>query len=253
MATYNKRGYKPPKPKAEEEEFEVVTGSETAEVFKSLDSSANKIGTWFTLNQTKIFYGIGALAIAVVGYLAYQNFIVEPKENEAANEMFQAQLYYEEAVNGTATDSLYRLALNGGEGKMGFLSIIERYSGTQAANNAHYYAGTAYLNLGQYKEAIQHLEQFDSKDMFLKSMSLGAIGDAFVELNQYEDALEYYKRAANHNINDFTTPRYGYKAGLIALELGKKNEALKYFTDIKENYKDAVEAANIDVYLGMAQ
>ncbi len=253
MATYNKRGYKPPKPTAEEEEFEVVTGSETAEVFNSLDSSANKIGTWFTLNQTKIFYGIGALAVAVVGYLAYQNFVVEPKENEAANEMFQVQQYYEQAVNGTASDSLYRLALNGGEGKLGFLGIAEQYSGTQAAKNAHYYAGTAYLNLGQYKEAIDHLAQFDSDDMFLKSMSLGAIGDAFVELNQYEDAFEYYKRAANHTINDFTTPRYAYKAGLIALELGKKNEALKFFTDIKENYKDAVEAANIDVYLGMAQ
>jgi len=39
----------------------------------------------------------------------------------------------------------------------------------------------------------------------------------------------------------------------MALELGKKNEALKFFTDIKENYKTSVEAANIDVYLGMAQ
>src|SRR5690554_5715837 len=162
--------------------------------------------------------------------------------------MFQAQLYYEVAVNGTATDSLYRLALNGGEGKMGFLSIAEQYSGTQAAKNAHYYAGTAYLNLGQYKEAIQHLEQFDSKDIFLKSMSLGAIGDAFVELNQYEDAFEYYKRAANHNINDFTTPRYGYKAGLIALELGKKKKELKNLKEIKENNKNELKAANKDVY-----
>src|SRR5690554_1004762 len=90
MATYNKRGYKPPKPEVEKEENEALNGtSETAEVFNSLDSSANKIGAWFTLNQTKVFYGIGVLALAVVGYLGYQNFIMEPKEDEAANEMFQ--------------------------------------------------------------------------------------------------------------------------------------------------------------------
>ncbi|HUH25133.1 MAG TPA: tetratricopeptide repeat protein [Flavobacterium sp.] len=257
MATYNKRGYKAPKPEVEEEnaahQAVLNDSSETAEVFNTLDSSANKIGTWFTLNQNKIFYGIGALAVAVVGYLGYQNFIMEPKEDEAANEMFQAQQYYEQAINGTSTDSLFNLALNGGEGKLGFLGITDTYSGTQAAKLAHYYAGTTYLNLGKYKEAIEHLEQFDSKDMFLKAMSLGAIGDAFTELNQYEDAFEFYKKAAEHTPNDFTTPRYAYKAGLMALELGKKDQALKFFTNIKENYKASVEAANIDVYLGMAQ
>ncbi|UUV21466.1 tetratricopeptide repeat protein [Paenimyroides aestuarii] len=257
MATYNKRGYKPEKPKAEKEEnvHEAVLNdtSDTAEVFNSLDSTANKVGSWFTLNQSKIFYAIGGLALLAVGYLGYQNFIMEPNEEEAANEMFQAQQFYEQALNGQSADSLFNLALNGGEGKMGFLNIAETYSGTNAANLAHYYAGTAYLNMGKNKEAIAHLEQFNSKDMFLKAMSLGAIGDAFADLNQPQDAFDFYKKASEHTTNDFTTPRYAYKAGLMALELGKKDEALKLFTNIKDNYKSSVEAANIDVYLGMAQ
>lgn len=256
MATYNKRGYKPEKPEVEKEEKiheAVLTDtSDTAEVFNSLDTSANKIGSWFTLNQSKIFMVIGAAAVAAIGYLGYQNFIMEPKEDEAANEMFQAQQFYDQAVNGGA-DSLFSLALNGGEGKLGFLGIADTYSGTQAAKLAHYYAGTTYLNLGKFKEAIQHLEQFDSKDLFLKAMSLGAIGDAFAELKQNNEAFEYYKKASEHTPNDFTTPRYSYKAGLMALELGKKEEALKLFTNIKDNYKASIEAANIDVYLGMAQ
>lgn len=257
MATYNKRGYKPEKPKVEKEEnaHQAVLNdkSDTAEVFNSLDSTANKIGTWFTLNQSKVFYAIGALAIATVGYFVYDNFIMEPKQDEAANDMFQAQQYYEQVVNGQATDSLYNLALNGGEGKMGFLGIINEYSGTDAANLAHYYAGTSYLNMGKFKEAIEHLEQFNSKDLFLKAMSLGAIGDAFAELNQPQEAFEFYKKASEHTPNDFSTPRYAYKAGLMAIELGKKEEALKLFTNVKDNYKGSVEAANIDVYLGMAQ
>jgi tetratricopeptide (TPR) repeat protein len=258
MATYNKRGYKQPKP--EEDKTELVENiniseqeSETAEVFNTLDEKASKIGGWFSKNSKAILYGIGGLAVLAAGYAAYSSFVAEPKEDEAANDMFQAQQYYDQAVNGVGTDSLYNLALKGGEGKLGFLGIIEEYKGTDAENLAHYYAGTSYLNLGKYKEAIDHLAKFNSDDLMMKAMSLGAIGDAFVELNQMNDAYDYYKKAAETNKNDFTTPRYSFKAGVIALELGKKEEALKFFTDIEENYKGSVEAGNIDTYLGMAQ
>ncbi len=257
MATYNKRGYKAPKP--EEEADETVTAqyindkdSETAEVFDTLDTTASKMGTWFTRNQKFIFGGIFVLAVATVGYLGYNHFIMEPNEEEAANEMFQAQQYFDQAVNGQDTDSLYNLALNGAEGKMGFLKIAENYSGTKAASISSYYAGMAYLNTGKFKEAIGQLEKFQSEDLMLKATSLGAIGDAFSELNQPNEALEYYLKAANHNKNDFTTPRFSYKAGLVALQLGKKEEAFKLFTLVKEEYKSSPEAANVDYYLGMS-
>nr|WP_297308917.1 tetratricopeptide repeat protein [uncultured Flavobacterium sp.] len=257
MATYNKRGYKAPKPEVENDETTTAQyindqESETAEVFDTLDSTASKMGSWFTVNQKYIFGGIAALAIVTVGYLSYNHFIMEPKEEEAANEMFQAQQYFEQAVNGQNADSLYNLALNGAEGKMGFLKIAEDYSGTQAAALANYSAGMAYLNLGKYKEAIQHLEKFNSDDAILKATSLGAIGDAFSELNQPNEAFEYYVKAANHDKNEFTTPRYSYKGGLMALELGKKEEALKLLTLVKEEYRTTAEAMNVDFYIGMA-
>lgn len=258
MATYNKRGYKAPKPEAEideaaEKQYIYDKESETAEVFDTLDSTASKMGNWFTRNQKYIFGGILVLGVATVAYLGYNHFILEPKEEEAAGEMFQAQQYFEQAVNGQNSDSLYNLALNGGEGKMGFLKIAEDYAGTGAASIANYSAGMAYLNLGKFKEAIQHLEKFQSEDLILKATSLGAIGDAFSELNQPEQALEYYVKAANHNQNDFTTPRFSYKAGLTALQLGKKEEALKLFTLVKEQYSSSAEAMNVDYYIGMAQ
>lgn len=258
MATYNKRGYKAPKPEVEDEETTAVeyikdNESETAELFNNLDSTAAKMGTWFSRNQKYIFGGVIVLALATVGYLGYQNFILEPKEEEAANDMFQSQQYFEQAVNGENSDSLYNLALNGGEGKLGFLKIAEDYSGTKTAALANYSAGMAYLNLGKFKEAIKHLEKFDSEDLILKATSLGAIGDAFSELKQPNEAFEYYQKAANHQKNDFTTPRFSYKAGLMALELGKKEEALKLFTDIKDNYKSSPEGMDVDFYIGMAQ
>jgi hypothetical protein len=48
--------------------------------------------------------------------------------------------------------------------------------------------------------------------------------------------LKNYVKAAETNKNDFTTPRFA-KSWKTALALGKKEDALKYFTDIKDNYE----------------
>ncbi len=258
MATYNKRGYKAPKP-AEINEVEPVEEtfdgkSTTAEVFNTLDAGASRTEEWVARNQKGIFLVVGVIAVALIGYLAYDKVIAGPKEDEAASDMFQAQQYFEQAVNTpTASDSLFKLSLNGGEGKLGFLGIIENHSGTDAANLAEYYAGTALLNTGKYKEAVEHLENFKTKDEVLDAMAKGATGDAFAQLKKNEDALEFYDKAAKTAVNDLTTPRFLFKAGQIALALNKKAEALKYFKEIQDKYSTSAEGAAIDAYVAMAE
>jgi len=160
MATYNKRGYKAPKPK-EENEFEPdpldaisEKDSTTAGVFNSLDEGASRTEEWVAKNQKGIFIVIGAVAVLAAGYLLYKKFVAEPKEEEAANEMFQAQKYFQQATDGMASDSLYNLSLKGGEGKLGFTGIIENYSGTNAANLANYYAGIRHLKMHAAKTKV---------------------------------------------------------------------------------------------------
>ncbi|MFG6686440.1 tol-pal system YbgF family protein [Mariniflexile sp. HNIBRBA6329] len=251
MATYNKRGYKP---KTKEEKVEEVEQhSATAEVFNTLDETASKTEDFVAKNQKYIFIIIGVVAVVVLGFLGYKEFIAKPKQVTAINDMFQAQKYFNDAVNGTAKDSLYTLALKGGEGKFGMLDIIKEHSGTPAANLANYYAGTAYLNLKDYKKAIEHLSDFESDDEILAPLAKGNIGDAFAQLNQSEDALDYYEQAAELRNNEYTTPMYLYKAGAIALDLGKADKALTYFNRIKEEYPNSSEATTIDVFIGKAQ
>ena len=99
--------------------------------------------------------------------------------------MFQAQTYFQQAVDATEKqDSLFKLALKGGEGKLGFEGIINEYSGTKAANLAEYYAGISFLNLKDFNNAITHLDQFTSSDKVLTALALGAKGDANAELNK---------------------------------------------------------------------
>ena len=252
MATYKKRGYKP-KTKAEKEE-RIEEGSTTAGVFNTLDESASKTEAWVEKNQKIIFGVVGAVAIGVLGYILYQKFIQEPNQLEAINEVYQANSYYEQAVNATsAKDSLYNLALNGNAGKYGLLDIADKYSGTPTGNIANYQAGMAYLNTYKYQEAINYLDKFSTDDPLLGPLAKGGIGDAFVQLNQPEEAYKYYKQAVSLSDNDTTTPRFLLKAGITALNLGKADEAYDFFNRITEEFKDATEAAKAKIYKGQAE
>ncbi len=249
MATYKKRGYKP-KNKAEEIELD-EQNSTTAEVFNTLDENASKTEAWVSKNQNYILGVIGVVALGVLGYLAYNQFVQQPKEAEAANDLYYPQQYFDQAMApGAAKDSLLNLALNGGEGKFGFLDIIEEYPGTKAANLANYSAGMAYLNNQNYQEAIEYLEGFSSDDAVLGALAKGGIGDAFAQLNQGEEALDYYEKALAHSANDYTTPLYLYKAGVTAYNLGYGDKALQFFEQIKIDFPDAKQASNIDALIG---
>ena len=122
-----------------------------------------------------------------------------------------------------------------------------------AGNLANYYAGMAYLNLKDYKNAVTYLGDFSSSDEALAPIAKGCIGDAFIQLNQPEDALGYYEEAAKMRTNEFTTPLYLFKAGTTALTLDQNDKALTYFKRIKEEYASSTEAANIDIFIGRAE
>jgi len=258
MATYNKRGYKTPKEKVENDtQVENITidekDSTTAGVFNSLDQTASKTEEFVAKNQKVIFGIVAVIALVTVGYVLFQKFVAEPKEDTAAIEMFLAQQNFQKATDGTKSDSLYNLALKGSEGKFGFVDIASKYEGTDAGNLANYYAGMAYLNTKKYDEAISYLEKFKSDDMVLSALAIGAIGDAHSQKNQPKEALEFYIKASETNKNEFTTPRFLLKAGQTALGLKNKADALKYFTEIKEKYEATPEAANIDALIGLVQ
>lgn len=260
MATYNKRGYKSPKEKEEKsaiidntpEEIIDVKDSTTAEVFNTLDEKANKIENWFISNRNAVLGVIGGLALLTIGYLLYTTYVSKPKEEDAFKDMYVSQEYFKQAVDAPTAvqqDSLFKLALKGGEGKGGFEDIIKNYSGTKAAKLAEYYLGISYLNLKDFKKAIVHLDEFSTDDKELKALALGAKGDANSELNKFDEAIALYEEAARVVDNDFITPRYLNKAATLCIAKNKKEEAIKYLTEIKEKYENTQEGYTVDAIL----
>ena len=248
MATYKKTGSK-----AKKSQDNIEEKSTTAEVFNTLDETASKSEQWVIKNQKIILISLAAIVVFILGYLAYLKYVDGPKEKDAANELAFPKAYFEDAISNTvAADSLFTLALNGADGKFGFVDIAKEYSGTKAANLANYYAGISYLKLKNYKEAIDYLEDFSSDDELLGPIAKGAIGDAFADINQPEDALDYYLEAAKLKDNNFSSPLFLFKAGNTALELGKNSKALDIFNRIKNDYPLSDEAKDINIYINKA-
>lgn len=258
MATYKKRGYKPKKEKVVEEVIEDTfdeSQSDVAKTFDGLDEVANKSEQWIENNSKPLFYGLVAVAALILMYLAYTKFISEPTELEASNELAYPRSFFDKAETaaGVKADSLYNLGLVGGNNKYGFLDISSTFSGTKAGNLANYYAGISYLKMKKYQEAIKYLEKFSSDDELLGPTALGAIGDAFADINQPKDALEYYEKAANKKDNDFTAPMFLFKAGQTAMQLKEYSKAESLFNTIKQKYATTQIGRNIEKYINSAK
>ena len=249
MATYKKRGFKN---KASSNRAEALEkNSATANVFNTLDDGSSKTQKWVEKNQNIILSLVAVIALSVIGIYLYSNFVIKPNEQKAFNEMYYSQNKFDEAIL-INNDSLYNLVLNGDGTNLGMLDIIDEYGGTNAGNLAAYYSGMIYLKMNDYQNSIKYLSEFNSDDMILGSLATGSIGDAFAELNQFEDAYEYYVKASKNN-NSYTSPIYLFKAGLIAMKLEKFKKAEGYFSSIKSDYSKSAEAKNIDAYISKAR
>lgn len=196
----------------------------------------------FIEEHQKGLINLGIALIAVVlGFYAIRNYYIVPREADATAQMFMAQKYFEK-------DSL-KLALNGDGNYPGFLAIIDDYKWTSASNLSHYYAGICYLKQGKFQDAIDQLKKFSGKDELVAPMAVGAIGDAYMELNQPEKAASEYESAANLRENKLTTSLFLQKAAFAYEELKNFDKALTIYEKIKTKYPNSMEAQEVDKYI----
>ncbi len=210
-----------------------------------VENSLTKTEMFIEDNRKVLMYILIAIIVVVGGYLGYKKFYIAPMEIEAHQEMFMAEQYF-------AKDS-FNLALKGDAQYPGFLTIIDQYGSTKAGNLSNYYVGVCYLNLGQYDNAIKYLSDFSSDDKLLYPVSQGAMGDACMELGKTEEALSYYKKAADDKPNEFTSPVYMMKAGFALEKLNKWEEALAIYERIDKEYNKTNEGRKIEKYITRAK
>lgn len=202
--------------------------------FEQVEEVLVKSESFLVKNLKTIVIAAGVVLVAVGGWYGYTKLIQEPRNERASAELFKAEDLF---INGQ--DSL---ALAGeGLTTKGMEAIIKEYSGTDAANVAQLYKGIALYDAGQYKEAIAALEQFDSKDAYVAPSAIRLIGDCYAQLEQYQDAVKAYERAAKLASNEAISPSCLIKAGHAYERLGNKEKALELYQEVQTKYIDTPE------------
>lgn len=197
---------------------------------------------YFEENKGLITAVIVGLIIIVGGFILFRQFYKMPKEQEASEQMAQAQFQFER-------DSFALALTNPGNNFMGLADIAEEYSGTAAGNTALYYAGVSYLNLGQYEAAIDYLNDFSPAGEIGPIMKFGALGDAYGELNDFDRALSNYEKAVKRSDNNLLSSYYLKKIGMLNEKLGNTEAAREAYQTIKDEYFDSPYASDIEKYL----
>lgn len=196
--------------------------------------------------KNAIIGGVAAVVIIVVGFILYQNFYAEPREEKAQAALFKGQEYFEQ--------DNYEQALNGDSlTYKGFLNVDEEYSGTKAANLAKAYAGLCYAQLGKYDEALKMLDGFNSNDQMVAPAILGAMGNCYAQLGQLDKAASTLLSAADKADNSTLSPIFLKQAGEILVKQGKYDDAINAYTKIKDDYFDSYIAFDIDKYIEQAK
>lgn len=212
---------------------------ESKEKTEAVVEAVSKTDLFFKENKNLII-GVAVAAVLVAfGIFAFQKWYYQPKAREAQQQLYPAEMAFKAES--------WETALNGDGNNLGIAQVIEDYGkATPAA--AWFEAGICELQLGNYESAIDYLKNYKGKDAILKARSISCMGDAYVGLEDYAKALDCFVKAAGV-IDNIYAAAYLLKAGVTAEQLGKNEEALKYYKTIKDQYPQSMEGYDIDKYI----
>ena len=206
---------------------------------EKINETVSKTEQFFNENK-KIIYG-AIIAILVIGFgiLAYNQWVLKPKQAEAMEQKYPAEAAFAAGE--------YDLALNGNGNVLGFKDILDEY-GTKGGKDIYMLAGVCELQLGNFEDAIKYLKKYKGKNHILSARTLACIGDAYTGLEDYGTAINYFEKAADLS-DDVYSAGYLLKAGVAYEELGDYDKALACYKRIQNNWPQSVEGYDIDKYI----
>lgn len=221
------------------------TFAKNDEQLQEVNEALTGAGKWIEKNAKRISWGVAIIALAILAYIAYNQYVVKPTKLEASNENAKAVVYF---MNGD-----FDKALNGDDAEcIGFKAIADEYGRYQEGKLAALYTGVIYFEKGEYETAAEYLSKFEADDLTFDPAASQLLGDTYVELQDYDNAIKAYKAAANSK-SQLIAPMSLKKLGILYLTQEQKEEAKKAFETIKNDYPTSSEAQDIDKYIAVAE
>lgn len=216
-----------------------VKASELSHVEQNVGEILSKTDQVIDRYWKQILIGVVAVILIVVGIIVFRHVYLVPRENNAQIAIFPGERYF--------ANQEWALALNGDSLEyIGFLGVMEDYSGTQTANLAKAYAGLCQYNLGDYEEAMKNLKSYTGHDDLFAAQVEGAIGDCEVNLGNIKQGIDYFEKAATKANSSLLSPIYLNKAAIAYESLEDYKAALEAYNTIKTKYPLSPEASSIE-------
>ena len=189
---------------------------------EGLDDSLSKTEVLLEENKDLISKVLVGVAILVSLYFVYNNFVSEPAEKAAFDDVWPAQKYFEQ-------DSIQKAIEE-------FEYISSEHSGTKAGNMANLYLGISLLKDGDFEGALSALESFNATGKLFPGLKVGLIGDCHSEMEQVDEAVANYKKAATLLDSKSVSPYFLKKAGILLEQNGDVAGAIEVYELALDTY-----------------
>lgn len=179
---------------------------------EQLNSTLTNAGTKLAENKKIIYWVVGGIVIVAVFIMSYLFIYRNPRLNRS----FEA--YNQVEIDAAGNDSIAAIK---------YMKVADESGSSVPGKLAALSAGEALYNEGKYQEAAKYLEKFSSSEPVLDANAKVLLGDCYVNLKKYDDALSCYKKAIG---------KAGDNAQIVPRVLLK--EANIY--DVKKDYKSVL-------------
>lgn len=188
----------------------------------NLNDTLTRAGQHVANNKKIIYWCIALIVIFAAGGAAWYWGYLLPSYNKAQNAYFQVD------TKANGNDSIAAVE---------YAKVADKFSSKDAGKLAALQAGEAYYRQGKYELAAKYLKEFSTKDDMMQAQAKVLLGDSYVNLKKYDDALSAFNSALRlASGNPQVAPVVLWKEANVYDAQKKYKEALDCYKQIKEGY-----------------
>ncbi len=215
--------------------------TENRTAVEELNDSLTGIEQKVQNNQKTIMWACVAVVAVVCAVLIYVYGIRRPGIESANNAIGQADL-----TMAMGNDSL---ALQQ------YQQVADEY-GYDAGNRAQLNAAILLYQQGKYQEAINYLKNYSANESIIGASSKALEGDCYVNLKNYNEAIDCYREAAKiSDKNPSYTPYFLMKEATVQRELKNYKAEADLYRTIRDEYPEyaAMQQIDFEKYIARAE
>lgn len=191
---------------------------------ETINNHLTNLGRNIETNKKAMGIAMGAILVVAALTFAWLYLYKIPNNNKAM-----------EAYNKVELSSMMSDSLSAAQYK----KVADEYSGTAAGKLAALSAAETLYNSGKYEEAAKYLKKFSSSDKVLAANAQILLGDCYVNLKKYDDAIAAFKAGEKKGKgNPQIAPRALLKMAVVYDEQKKYSDALACYETIKKDYPE---------------